>query len=375
MKNETLQNICVIIGGQSVEHEISLISGLQTILNLNNSKYKVFPIYLSKNNEFIYLKNITIDYFKKGLQKNKKTNCYFKRINNNTYLITKYKKHIIDCIIPVVHGKGVEDGTIQALTKLLKVPSTSSDILSSSIAQNKVITKKLLKQHNIRMLPFVEINQENNQKKINKLLNIYQYPLIVKPTTLGSSIGIKIIENKEQLISEIKYSKQYDKSVIVEQKLTNFTEYNIACFKYKNELHLSQIEEVKSNNPYLTFDDKYLDGGLKETSKENRVIPANITPALEEEILTATKTIYKTVGFTGVIRIDFLFDKDNNKLYFNEANTIPGSLAFYLFKDYSYTNLLDLLIENAIYEYHKEQTLITSFDTNILNLKDLHMKK
>lgn len=375
MKYETLLNVGVIIGGESVEHEISLISGLQTILNLDKSKYNVYPIFLNKNNEFIYIKNITPDYFQKGLHLKKKQNCTIKRIKNKTYLISKYKKQVIDVIIPVVHGKGVEDGTIQALTKLLKVPSTSNSIISASIAQNKAITKKLLKQQNVRMLPFVEIDNEKNQKKMSKINSSFKYPLIIKPTTLGSSIGIRTAADTVELKDAIKYSTQYDNTVIVEEKLTKFTEYNISCFRYKNELKLSMIEEVKSNNDYLTFEDKYSDGGLKQTTKNSRIIPANITKELEEEIHNFTKTIYTTLQSTGVVRIDYLYDLENNKLYFNEINTIPGSLAFYLYKEYTFKELLDLLIEDAIYRHHKEQNLITSFNTNILSLKNLKMKK
>lgn len=375
MKNEFLLNIAVIIGGESVEHEISLISGLQTILNLDKKKYKVFPIYLTKDNEFIYLKNITPDYFKNNYHLNKKTNCYFKRINKTTYLIHKLKKHKIDCLIPVVHGKGAEDGTIQALSNILKLPSTSNSILQSSISQHKAITKKLLKSYNIRMLPYIELDKEQDIKKLNKINDTFNYPLIIKPTTLGSSIGIKTAHDKNELLEAIKSAKAYDNTVIIEEKLTNFTEYNIACFSYKGTLNLSQIEEVKSNSEFLTFDDKYLDGGLKETAKENRIIPANITESLQKEIHSFTKTIYKTLNATGIIRIDYLFDKETNKLYFNEINTIPGSLAFYLYKDYTFTQLLDLLIKDAMFRYNVNQNLITSFDTNILNVKDLHMKK
>ena len=275
----------------------------------------------------------------------------------------------------MVHGKGVEDGTIQALSNLLKIPSTSSNILQSAISQNKAVTKKLLKLNNIRMLPFIELDKEYDIKKINKINETFNYPLIVKPTTLGSSVGIKTSHDKTELLEAIKQAKSYDNSVIIEEKLTNFTEYNIACFSYKGILNLSQIEEVKSTNEFLTFNDKYLDGGLKETAKENRIIPANIDESLEKEIHSFTKTIYKALNATGIIRIDYLFDKETNKLYFNEINTIPGSLAFYLYKDYSFTALLDSLIKDAVYRFNINENLITSFDTNILNIKNLHMKK
>jgi D-alanine-D-alanine ligase len=225
------------------------------------------------------------------------------------------------------------------------------------------------------MLPFIELDKEYDIKKINKINETFNYPLIVKPTTLGSSVGIKTAHDKTELLEAIKQAKSYDNSVIIEEKLTNFTEYNIACFSYKGILNLSQIEEVKSNNEFLTFDDKYLDGGLKETTKENRIIPANIDESLEKEIHSFTKTIYKALNATGIIRIDYLFYKETNKLYFNEINTIPGSLAFYLYKDYSFTALLDSLIKDAVYRFNINENLITSFDTNILNIKNLHMKK
>ena len=212
MKNEFLLNIGVIIGGESVEHEISLISGLQTILNLDKKKYNVFPIYLTKENEFIYLKKITPDYFKNNHHLNKKPNCYFKRINKTTYLIHKLKKYKIDCLIPVVHGKGVEDGTIQALSNLLKIPSTSSNILQSAISQNKAVTKKLLKLNNIRMLPFIELDKEYDIKKINKINETFNYPLIVKPTTLGSSVGIKTAHDKTELLEAIKQVLQEEEN-------------------------------------------------------------------------------------------------------------------------------------------------------------------
>ena len=285
------------------------------------------------------------------------------------------KKIKIDCALPIVHGKNVEDGTIAALLEFYDIPYISSGILSSSLSQNKSLTKRVLKTFGIKMLPHVELTNTIDQKKISKILSTFKFPLIIKPNTLGSSIGIEVVNQKEELVEKLSKVLKFDQSVIVEEKLTNFTEYNIACYKEKHKLILSNVEEVTSTNEYLTFDDKYLDGGLKETTKENRIIPANIDESLEKEIHSFTKTIYKALNATGIIRIDYLFDKETNKLYFNEINTIPGSLAFYLYKDYSFTALLDLLIKDAVYRFNINENLITSFDTNILNIKNLHMKK
>lgn len=376
MKNSHFLNLCVIIGGKSVEHEISLISGLQSILNIDNEKYNIHTLYLTKTNEMVYIKNLTtLDYFKDEKNTSKKTNCYFTKIKNKTYLVTKTKKIKIDCALPIVHGKNVEDGTIAAILEFYDIPYISSGILSSSLSQNKSLTKRLLKTYGVRMLPYIEISSINDQKKINKVLNNFKFPLIIKPNTLGSSIGIEIVNEKEEFIGKLSKALKYDESVIVEAKLTNFTEYNIACYKEKNKQILSSIEEVTSNNEYLTFDDKYKDTGTKNKKENNRIIPADINEELLEEIHSTTNLIYKNLNFKGVIRIDYLFDKETNKLYFNEVNTIPGSLAFYLFKDLEFKTLLDKLIKEAILTKANNDLLINSFKTNILDVKKLKMKK
>lgn len=376
MNFEGLVNVCVFIGGSSVEHEISLISGLQVVLNMDRSKYNVRVIYLSKENEFIYLKNFdSLEYFKEGRHLNKKSNCYFKRIDKVTYMMYKGTKWKVDVCFPVVHGCGVEDGSLAGFIKLLKVPNVCSGVTSSGVAQDKGLCKRVLKSSGIRMMKFIEVTKDTVDKKVLKILNSFSFPFIIKPALLGSSIGINVVFNEDELRSGITDAFMYGDKVIVEHKLEDFVEYNMACFSSKGELFTSLVEEVSSGNLYLTFDDKYNDGGLKEVSKENRCVPANISKELEEEIKNYTKTIYKVLGFSGIVRVDYLYDRVNNKLYFNEVNTIPGSLGFYLYKDYSFRELLDLLIKDALFRYSKDDCLISSFDTNILAVKDLKMKK
>lgn len=376
MNFKGLVNVCVFIGGCSVEHEISLISGLQAVLSMDKSKYNVRVVYLSKENEFIYLKNFdSLDYFKKGLHLNKKSNCYFKRVCKLTYMVYKGKKWKVDACFPIVHGNGVEDGSMAGFINLLKVPNVCSGVTSSGVAQDKGLCKRLLKSSGVRMCKFVEVTSENYEKKVSKILNVFSFPLIIKPSLLGSSIGINVAYDEEELKKGITNALAFGEKVIVEQKLEDFVEYNMACLSAKGDLITSLVEEVKSNNSYLTFDDKYNDGGLKELSKENRCVPANISKELEDEIRNYTKVVYRTLGFNGVIRVDYLYDKTNNKLYFNEVNTIPGSLAFYLFKDYSFTELIDILIKDALFRYSKNSNLISSFDSNVLSVKNLKMKK
>ena len=376
MKFDSLVNVCVFIGGCSVEHEISLISGLQAVLNIDRSKYCVKVVYLSKDNELIYLKEFKdLEFFKKGLHLNKRSNCYFKRQKGFTYLVYKCKKWKVDVCFPIVHGRGVEDGTLSGYFNLLKVPNVCSDVVSSGIAQDKVLCKTLLKSSGIRMCKFVEIRKDTVSKGINKVMNNFSFPVILKPSRLGSSIGIVICNDVIELENGICDVFKYDEKVIVEEKLANFVEYNMACFSSKGELVLSEVEEVKSSNEFLTFDDKYASGGLKEVEKENRVIPASIDDVVHNEISNYTKTVYKKLGFSGVVRMDYLYDLNENKLYFNEVNVIPGSLSFYLYKDYSFKELLDLFIKDAMFRFEKDKELISSFESNILAIKDLKMKK
>lgn len=376
MKNNYFLNIGIITGGSSVEHEISLISALQAILNIDKTKYKIYLIYLTKNNNLIYIKNLKeIKDFEKYT--NKKTNAYIYKEKNKTYLKTHNKKISLDCIIPIVHGKNTEDGTLSGYLNLLNIPYTSSDITSSSIAQDKAICKRLLRSYQIRLLPFMETNNNINLQKIDKFIDKHNFPLIIKPSHLGSSIGINTANNKEELIKGINNSLNYDKKLIIEPKLKNFTEYNCAAYKKLSTIITSEIEEVKTNHDILTYDDKYLDGGLKQTDKESRSIPAIISKELEEEIKKTTKQVYEYLNFKGVIRIDYIYDLDKNTLYLNEINTIPGSLAFYLFEglNIDYSTLLSDLIKQAIIENNTENNLISSFDTNILNLKNIPLKK
>lgn len=377
MNYQHLLNLGIIIGGKSVEHEISLISGLQAILNLDKKKYNIYIIYLTKNNNLITSKKLNnLKAYNKTLT-HKKTNCILYKENNATILKTKFKKTTLDCIIPIIHGKGVEDGNVAGYLNLLGIPYTSSNVLASSIAQDKCISKRILKTFNIPVLPSCEIKDEIDFKKLNKFIQKHHFPLILKPSRLGSSIGIEVAHNQEELLSKINKCKKYETKILIEPKLKKYTEYNIACYTISKKLITSQIEEVSSTNEILSFNDKYDDGGLKQTDKSTRIIPAKINEALEEQIISYTKTIYQELEFKGVIRIDFIYDLEKEMLYVNEINTIPGSLAFYLYEGLGikYPHLLDDLVKQALIDSKIEERLLTSFDNYILNLNKIKPKK
>ncbi len=365
-------NIGVIIGGRSVECEISLISGSQAYLNLDDTKYNKKLFYLDKTNK-LYIGNCleNIETFK--------TNNYtdlkeVSLINKNNqvyyYIINKPRKlYPIDIFIPAVHGYGVEDGTISGYLDMYNATYTSSDLIPSAVIQDKATTKAVLDKYNINNVDYQILLSNKDEVKLD-------LPLIIKPSYLGSSIGISIARTYDELNEGINNAFKYTNKVLLEKLLTNFKEYNCAVIKNKEKYITSSIEEVLHTKDILSFVDKYEDNN-KISDSSNRIIPANISIDLKNKINELSVYIYKIFNLSGVIRIDYLYDTQNEILYVNEINNIPGSLAFYLFEpnNITFKELLDILIHNAIINKHHKNNLITYFKSNVLNNKGLKLKK
>lgn len=378
MKENNKLNVCVIFGGKSTEHDISIISGIQVYNALDKSKYNAFVIYIDKENKAYMGKNLHLlkTYKKENIYKHTKKVSLINEFDH-VYIKQKRKKIKIDCFIPVVHGEGVEDGTLSAILDFVGATYITSNITSSSIAQDKIFTKDILRKYHIITPRYLWVKQGDSSNNIcENIKTKLKFPLIIKPARLGSSIGIEVVNNEAELIDKINKAFMYSNRLIVEEKIENFKEYNCAAFIFKNKIYTSCIEEVLSSNPYLTFEDKYISGKAKQ-EEQNRIIPASIPKALEEKIKNLTKIIYQVLDFRGVIRIDFMYDVKKELLYFNEVNTIPGSFAYYLFDkcDISFDKMLDMLIKESILKSTKDQKLIKVFKSNLLNTKSLKLNK
>ena len=203
------------------------------------------------------------------------------------------------------------------------------------------------------------------------------FPAIVKPAYLGSSIGIKVVKNNEELEQALNVAYKYTNKVLIEKAIINFKEYNCAVIKDHNELITSTIEEVKHDEEILSFSQKYEKSEGKMSGSPNRIIPASINEQLKEEIIKISKELYRWFDLKGVVRIDYIYDLDENKLYVNELNNIPGSLAFYLFEKEGipFTKMIDILVTNAIIEKHNKDKKITTFESNVFNKKSLKLNK
>lgn len=380
--------LLVVFGGKSVEHEISIISAIQAIGHIDKSKYDVIPVYLTKNLEFYTGKDIaSIDAYQNlpQLLKNS-TRVTFTREGEDSYIVEdssnirfkRYKKRI-DVAFPIVHGSNVEDGSIQGFLKTLGVPFVGCDVISSAVGMDKHVMKTVLKEFSIPVLDCVVFNKFEYERDAEKVASAikekFDYPVIIKPATLGSSIGISKAASDEELETALATAFSFATKVLVEPAITNLREINCSVVGDIEEAEASECEEPLNASTILSYEDKYMGGGSKSTDSQGmaslaRKIPADIPAELRAEIRSLAVDTFKALCCNGVSRIDFLIDVDTNALYVNEINTIPGSLSFYLWEPLgiSYTKLIDKLVQLCLKRNREEKNLLSSFDTNVLSL-------
>lgn len=374
----------VIFGGETVEHEVSIISALQAIKNLDKDKYEIIPIYISKERIW-YTGHILldIDTFKDfdNVKKFAKKVVLYKKDNSYVLQCTSgvFRKNItdIDVILPIVHGNNVEDGTLAGYLDTIGVAYVGSHVLGAALGQDKVAMKQIMSANDIPVVEytwFFDNEYTEDKESILKRIKKIGYPVVVKPATLGSSVGITFVKNENNIEEALETAIGYDTKVVVEKAIENLVEVNDSVLGNYEYQKVSPIEEVMGEDEILSYADKYL-GNAKKTgsfskgmASTSRIIPARIGDKLTNEIHECSKKVFKIMNFSGVCRIDYLIDSKTNKFYVNEPNTIPGSLSFYLWKEagMKYSELLDEMIQIAIKEYKHKNKKVRSFDSNIL---------
>lgn len=340
--------IGVIFGGMSTENEVSCISGASVIKHLNKEKYNVFPIYIDKIENWYKVKLEDIE--KSEELENKE------HIEN----ITEYLKQM-DVIFPVLHGLYGEDGTIQGLFELLKIPYVGCGVLASSVGMDKVYTKLIFEKANINQAKYIYIRKYNEKyiyideefnEKILELEDItkitndkLRFPVFVKPSNSGSSVGINKAHNIEELKNAIVEAGKYDNKILIEEGIVG---KEVECAVLGNEDVISScVGEIKSADEFYSYDAKY----NNENSKT--LIPAEISEENSKEIQKLAIKAFKAISGRGLSRVDFFIEDKTEKIYINEINTLPGftSISMYpkLFEavGISYEKLLDNLIELA----------------------------
>lgn len=379
----------VFFGGKSVEHEVSVISGLQAYNAFDKDKYEPIAIYITKDNELYTGEAVSDIANYKNIPNllKKSTRVFFMCEQGKVELIQYPEKKLgnsvvaqIDVAFPVVHGANVEDGCLQGFLRHYNIPFAGCDVMASAVTMDKYVMKTVLKENDIPVLDCVTLNireyQADEASAFHKVENRISYPVIVKPVNLGSSVGIKVAKDQDQLREALEYAFTFGPKVLVERAIMNLREINCAVLGDYEEAEASECEEPISSDEILSYEDKYVagsKGGSEGMRTAKRELPANLTPERREEIRQLAVKTFQVLNCSGVSRIDFMIDKDTDRVYVNEINPIPGSLAFYLWEALGkpYAQLLDDMVRLALKREREEKSVMTSFDSNILQSANL----
>lgn len=372
----------VIFGGETVEHEVSIISAVQAMNSMNEEKYDIIPIYIAKDRTWYTGKMLMdIELYKdfEDLKRYAKKVTLCKKDGKyylvNTTGILRHDVTELDIAFPIVHGNNAEDGSIQGFLDSIGIPYVGSRVLGSALGQDKVVMKQIFESCKLPIVKytwFFDNEYLEDSTKIQKEIKKLGYPVVVKPATLGSSVGITYVKKEEEIDAAVTEAIKYDSKIVVEKAVENLVEVNCSVLGNYESQEVSEIEEVMSTEEFLTYRDKYLGNAKGSKSKgmasTNRVIPARISKELYEEVQNISKSVFKVLNLSGVCRIDFLINSKTKELFINEPNTIPGSLSFYLWEPVGkkYSELLDDMITLAIKDYKNRSKKVYSFETNIL---------
>ena len=380
--------VAVLFGGKSVEHEVSIISAIQAIMSMDREKYEIIPVYITKDGDmYTGEKTGDIEAYKNIPELLKKSQRVI-FINENgqvsmmPYPMKKFGKNnaiAVDVAFPIVHGTNEEDGTLQGYLKTVGLPFVGCDVTASALGMDKYLMKAVLKDNGVPVLDcilFRSCDYRDVAAMIDRVEKKFGYPVIVKPVNLGSSVGISVAKNKTELEKSIDDAYTYATRILVEPDIMNLREINCAVLGDENEAEASECEEPLHSDEILSYEDKYLNnakGGSKGMASVSRKIPAELSQDKRKEVRDMAVKAFQCLGCSGVSRIDFMIDRDTDKLYLNEINTIPGSLAFYLWEPVGvkYTQLLDRMIQLAMKREREEKSLTYTFDTNILSQQTL----
>jgi D-alanine-D-alanine ligase len=373
--------IGVIFGSRSVEHEVSIVTAQQVMQAIDRSKYEVIPIYITKEghwltgNRLLDIKSFedTSDMIP-NLEK-----IYIapdpavkSLVVTSRKLFTKSASKEIDIAFPLVHGTYGEDGTLQGLLELANIPYIGAGVLGSAVGMDKIAMKAIFKDNDLPVVNYVWFLRnewiDKQERVIAKIEFKLKYPLFVKPANLGSSIGISKARDKEGLIRAVEIARHYDRRLLVEESQEGSIEINCSVLGDEDPIP-SVCEQPISWEEFLNYDDKYMKGrksaGLKGAARR---IPAPISQELARRIQEFAIDAFKSIDCRGIARVDFLVNEANNQIFVNEINTIPGSIAFYLWEatGVKFTELIDRLVNLAIAAYKEKNDITYSYDSKLL---------
>lgn len=379
------KTVLVAFGGASPEHEVSVITSHQAMAALKESEYSITPLYITKSGRWLTgEKLLDLKNFEelKELEKSC-TPCTFGQnefgqpilLEQKTGFFSKPKTTPIYAVLDGFHGSKGENGAFQGACEMFNIPCTGSGVMGSAIGMDKVMAKTFCRANNIPVVDGVDFFEQNwidDQSSIIKEIKALEYPVIVKPVHLGSSIGVEIVKDQKSLVKAIETAFKYDDHLLVEKVVTPLMEINCSVLGSSRKQRTSVCERPLGKEELLSFRDKYMnDEEVKGMASADREIPAKIPDDLTSAIQETSIKVFKLLSCSGLARLDFLVNKESHQFYFNEINTIPGSFSFYLWKEsgISFTDLMLELIDIAVEDQNQKARRIQSYDTNLLSQK------
>lgn len=373
-------NVGVIFGGRSVEHEVSIISGQQAMAALDQEKYHAVPIYIAKDGQwysgdalrdvaaFREMKKLLAAAIPVELSVNFGRKELVERSGSR---LKKPWRQQIDVALPAGHGTGVEDGCLQGLLEMAGIPYAGPGVLSSAVGMDKIMMKAVLRENGLPVVDYLAYGswqwQGDSERLLAEIKQKLGLPLVVKPGNLGSSIGISRVADERALADAIELAFSFSSRLIVEKAVQPLREINCAVLGAPGETMPSVCEEPMAAADILSFADKYLNSSTKGMSgSKRRILEADDALALRLQALA--QQAFAALDCRGVCRIDFLINEASGEVFVNELNTIPGSLAFYLFEPagLAFDALLERLIQIALERQRQQERLITVYTSNIL---------
>lgn len=374
------KTIAIIFGGRSAEHDVSIITAHTPIIQslLATGQFDVWPIYIAKDgswyanqamNELAYFKQEALQEI---LETQKKVQISF---DNGLKIIWpgfRSKTINVDIVFPAMHGTFGEDGSLMGLLRMANVPFVGCDLFASAVAMDKVLTKQVLEAEGISIVPYVWFTKNNwvtNRSTWLEKITKLNYPVFVKPVHLGSSIAITKVKQNSELENAIEVAFHYDDKVLVEESVENLIEVTLPIMG-NDELRLAAVERPLNNTEFFDFSDKYLSGDTKGGGAISQYseIPANIDTGLIAQVEDLGRKTYRTLGCSGIARVDFLIDSSSKRVYVNEVNTLPGSLYQHNWKKVgmSGVELVTKLVTLAEERFSSQQKISYIFDSDIL---------
>lgn len=358
-------NLVLLYGGKSGEHEVSLVSAASVLRHLDADKYTIIPVAMDKNGQFHLHNYHDLLAFGEKLPVSTKQSKPIDSLFINGHLAVE-----ADVVFPVVHGPLYEDGCLQGLLELADVAYVGSDVLSSAMAMDKDMARRVaciygLQSARYNLLSWHQTTSQRLQR-CKETANDFGWPLFVKPCTLGSSVGIHKASNMEELIAAVDDALRYDDEILIEEFIAG-REIELAVLENKNlaaQPRVSLIGEIKVKHPdgFYSYTAKYLESGQTDL-----IIPAALTQDLNERLTKAAAEIFTRLKCKGMARIDFFVNDKTNEIYFNEANTLPGFTSISMYpklwqaSGLAYPDLLDELIDLAKIHHQCRKRLVTNY--------------